>query len=331
MTELLNRTTNFLKNTLHTNVTISGRPEISGIPFLYRENYSFSRIIADKLGPMIFVLDLKKRRLTPAVIRKEIEDIKMSLKQGAVYVNDIMDFHKRDRLIKYNVPFIVPEKQIYLPGAGLSLTENYRPERIKAEFLSPSSVCVLNYMINQSPNLKKFPLRMLSEKLGYSAMTVSRGLEELKESGLIELRRSGRELIGFIEAEPISILDMVSNFVKPVVRKNVYLNVHSDKRVDFALISGISALSEYTDLSAPERITYAGTAKVLNILLTKNFADKMIYPEEANAEFQIWKYNPVAGPGQYSRLVDPVGLFFLFMDSEDERVQLALDKLKNFI
>lgn len=331
MTELINRTVQFLKKTLHTNVKISGTPEISRVPFLFRENYNFFRINLEKFGQIVLVIDQQKRTITPAVIQKEMESISENLKKMSVYVNDVMDFNKRDRLIKYNVPFIVPGKQIYIPGAGLSLTENYQPAKRKADYLSPSSVCVINYIINQSSVTKTFPLRMLSANLGYSAMTISRSFDELRNFGLIAVNRTAREVIGIAELLPVTILEKALPFLKPVVKDIVYLKVQNKDLDKYVLVSGITALSEYTDLNAGKIKSYAGNSKLLKMILEKKMAYEVIFPEDASAEFQVWRYKPVAGAGKYSNFVDPAGLCFLFRDNEDERVQIALDKVKKLL
>ncbi|NUM72188.1 MAG: hypothetical protein HUU43_15195 [Ignavibacteriaceae bacterium] len=260
-----------------------------------------------------------------------MESISENLKKMSVYVNDVMDFNKRDRLIKYNVPFIVPGKQIYIPGAGLSLTENYQPAKRKADYLSPSSVCVINYIINQSSVTKTFPLRMLSANLGYSAMTISRSFDELRNFGLIAVNRTAREVIGIAELLPVTILEKALPFLKPVVKDIVYLKVQNKDLDKYVLVSGITALSEYTDLNAGKIKSYAGNSKLLKMILEKKMAYEVIFPEDASAEFQVWRYKPVAGAGKYSNFVDPAGLCFLFRDNEDERVQIALDKVKKLL
>ena len=70
------------------------------------------------------MIDKKSGELTPAAIAKHGELIHHASGYTAVFVTDEMAAYNRERLLEKNMPFIVPERQIYLPFIGVVLSES---------------------------------------------------------------------------------------------------------------------------------------------------------------------------------------------------------------
>jgi hypothetical protein len=99
--------------------------------------------------------------------------------------------------VREGVPFIVPGAQMFLPMLMIDLRERFSKaaSRIQGK-LSPVSQLVVIYQILREPDAH-IPLAQLGKRLAYSPQAVSFAQEELKNSNLRDVRRSGK--IVFLE------------------------------------------------------------------------------------------------------------------------------------
>ncbi|MFA4985315.1 MAG: hypothetical protein WC712_01905, partial [Candidatus Brocadiia bacterium] len=91
------------------------------------------------------------------------------------------------------------------------------------------------------------------------------------------------------------------------------------------LLSGLSALADYTMLAEPGNRVLAYSADEWNVLARHEQISELTIREPGCLEIEIWKYSPAlfAKEGR----VDRLSLFLAMRDSADERVQSALDSL----
>src|SRR5690606_1390618 len=91
--------------------------------------------------------------------------------------------------------------------------------------------------------------------------------------------------------------------------------------------AGLSALAEKTMLNAPPRQIRAVTSKELKDL--RKDKDFRVVPESAyglaTLELEVWRYDPrLLGE---KGVVDPLSLYLSLVDTDDERVEGALNDL----
>ena len=113
---------------------------------------------------------------------------------GIIYSKKTLSSTDRTRLIQAKVPFIIPDKQLYLPFLGMDLKEIFPPEKRKAETLSPSAQVLLLGKLYNKDWIKESPSRM-SEKIGISNMSVGRAFSELELHSIAFIKISGKEKI----------------------------------------------------------------------------------------------------------------------------------------
>jgi hypothetical protein len=87
------------------------------------------------------------------------------------------------------------------------------------------------------------------------------------------------------------------------------------------ILSGESALSEKTDLSAPNVKVYAVSKKALQSY-EKNL-EIGLKMEKNMIELEVWKYKVPTSGG----MIDPWALYFSLIDLDDERIKSALESL----
>jgi len=92
-----------------------------------------------------------------------------------------------------------------------------------------------------------------------------------------------------------------------------------------ALLAGISALSQRTQLDDDRLPTYAVSKKSLPALLENRLFREAHGSEEATFSLEAWHYAPLVLSKHTA--VDPLSLYLSLRDSPDERVQQQLETL----
>jgi hypothetical protein len=90
-------------------------------------------------------------------------------------------------------------------------------------------------------------------------------------------------------------------------------------------MAGLSALASYSMLAEPPIPTYAVSSVQWRTAVRAGIE---VLPEAlpGACQWQVWSYTPVLLPG--SKTVDPLSLTLSLQEEADERIQLALDELK---
>ena len=143
-------------------------------------------------------------------------------------------------------------------------------------------------------------------------------MEFLKIRILIKFRLNRHELWNTVVHQNL--------FVNPVL-KRVY--VDELPKGENMLYTNASALPEYTDLNPGRQQYYAIEKKVFYGLQKRNaLINQNDY--EGNYCIEVWKYNPLKLvdelPNDLS-VVDPLSLYLSLKDSQDERIEMALEQI----
>lgn len=239
----------------------------------------------------------------------------------------------RKRLIEKGINFIVPGKQLYLPDLLLDLKESFTNlhARPKKETLLPSAQFLLIYHIihrNNSWKLEEHSFKEIARKTGYTAMAITKAVDDLKYYELIDVIGEKEKYIRFrLERNELwTDLEKRELLVNPVL-KRVFVD---EKPKDILMLyCYASALSEYTDMN-PERQEYLAIEKKVFYKLQKT--NTLINPNEHEGRYclEIWKYSPKILVGELPNdtpVVDPLSLYLSYKNSHDERVEMALEQI----
>jgi hypothetical protein len=294
-----------------------------GLPFFLSELYDY-RTTTFGNHDLLICLPRGEEQPTPAQLADHEARLRNASGREVVFVFSELDSWNRRRLIEGRLSFAVPGTQLYLPSLLIDLREQFSQVRKKPSCLSwPAQVIIIRWMLDSSIEGKA--VRELSKLIGYSPISISRGLDELI---VLELARTNKG-----KTKPLIFEKTKSelwNAALPYMRSPV------KERIDWPQSSmmndwpkaGMSALATMSDLNDDSRECRAVSRTVFLKQFSLNDSISMSHGSNANAYLELWAYSPIV---QYCQstlgAVDPYSLYLSLRTNNDERVLKALDDL----
>jgi hypothetical protein len=315
----------YLHETLGVIAKISGWKGDRKTPYYLRD--AFELLELTLLDQRILLAVERRKKAPPAAsVREQMNVLGRIADIPVAYVTSALASYERKRLIGQKVPFIVPGNQLYLPGLGIDLREYFRqqPHDPEAGF-NPSTQAMLITALLRTPWDPVWQPAEAAAKLGYTPMTISRAVNELAVAGIGELRRDGRVRSLYFGDRPDDIWERAKPLLRSPVKRTEWANPASAFDPSRAPIAGLSALAQHTLLAEPQWPVRAVRSRQW---LSARRADRETLPEPTPGayQWQIWAYDPNLGIAR--KVVDPLSLTLSLQGESDERIQLALDELK---
>ena len=317
------RLQDYIHQTLAVRVRVASWDKAGKLPLFLTERFDFFSItLFDR--PYILACDRETEPTSPAGLGKQLEVVRKTAGVDVVYVCNSLTAWNRTRLIEQKQSFIVPGKQLYLPLLGMDLREyNRLPSTKKAlRNLGPSSVRALLFILYH-PDQTDWTLVDLSESLGISTMSVSRTFDEFEESGLFTIELSGKTRVLRREGPGRDVWNKALPFLQTPVMKKVF--VEGNKVISELPRSGINALSGQSMLSSPSIPEFALSSADWKKLKKNKRIKEVPAAEDNTAVLEIWRYDPE--PFARQGMVDPLSLYLSLKDSDDARVESALNEM----
>lgn len=295
------------------------------LPYFLRDTFEFGEL--ELLGlHVVLAIPRAGQKQSLSEVRVWLDKARTIAGQPVVYVTEALASYERRRLIEQKIPFIVPGNQLYLPDLGLDLREYFRQRAPAAEAaLSPSAQAMLIAALLRQPWEAEWQPSQVGIALGYTPMTLSRVVKELTAAGLATAYPVGRSRWLRMEHPPQQIWERAKPVLRTPVKRTIW--VHADPPATSRL-AGLSALARNSMLAEPKwQVSAIGAAD------WKAAADAGVreLPERIDGaqEWQLWSYSPALLPG--AATVDPLSLLLSLQDNTDDRVQIALDELKDLL
>ena len=320
MKKLTDHVQQYLLTTLGIQIVLYPWKVTDSLPAYLRESYQFYSMRFQG-RECVFMAGRENVPLTPAVISKQVEQVRMKCGQEVVYGAEAITAYDRKRLIEQKVPFVIPGNQMYLPFAGLDLRKHLHAIRLKKPIFSPATQMLVLYVLYQKEAAPLTPAKMAGV-LGFSAMTMTRAFDELEGEGIGEHSVAGkRRCIVFTESKKVLWAKVLPFLRTPVQARVSVMSLPMNNTV----LAGASALARFTMLNEPGFKTVAITPREWMALKREHKDIEIPFPEKGSVEIEIWKYSPQ----HFVRegCVDRLSLYLSLKDSSDERVQLALENL----
>jgi DNA-binding MarR family transcriptional regulator len=222
-------------------------------------------------------------------------------------------------LPREHVPFIIPNKQIYIPDLGLDLREYFKQQRITKKFFSPAAQVVILFALLKGKRERLIPSELATE-LGYSLMTMTRAFNELEAAGIHKIITKGKERWWIVE-EARDLWEQTKDMLRSPIRRIESMKLFPKGKTP-NLLSGLSALAETTMINPPGIPIFAmGVEQYTQI----GKGLQLSPADEAELVLEIWNYNPnlLSAHGR----VDPFSLYLSLRDTTDERIEAALEEL----
>lgn len=280
----------------------------------------------------------------PEIKRVQAESSRRLGVPVAVSVPELQS-RQRKALVAQKVPFVVPGIQAYLPFIGMAATARKNVSAGASKLVSDgeNAVCAelsgaepLPIGVSASPVstsaqasavcLASSPgcaatLREISERLGLSQSSVSRGISELAQRGIAHKSKSGRTVHVELPGGKIQLLTRhYAEFCSPVLRAYLVRTTPSIERLPYA---GESALAIRSSMNPPRIPVRAASRLQEQGLRTRRVFDGEI-PTQELTRLEVWKYGPVFNSASS---IDDVSLALSLRDVDDERIQSALERL----
>jgi hypothetical protein len=300
-------------------ISIINADEIKSLPLFLRMKYDYVTGKSFNLQ-IVFIHSKGSGSFSAVELRKHIDLIRKALGKPVVFVTNALEAYNRKRLINKKIPFIVPGKQMFIPEMVIS----FQDSAIRAPQENISMTPAVQYFLLfhlQCEDLEGLNLKSIAKKLGYGEMTISRAVSFLSRNGICQVIGTKEKKIEFSQSKMILWKE-----VEPLMSSPVKKIVFTDKIPEFELYkrSNINALAHYTDL-ADELKDYIAIADPYFKKLLKSGRIKDYGDYDGEVCIEAWKYDPVGL--SKDKYVDPLSLYLIFRNDEDERVQMALNKM----
>src|SRR5882762_4554377 len=207
----------YLHDSLGIDAAIRQWAGVRKLPYFLQDAYELYELKIHDLSVLLAV-NQRKKTLRLATVRDQLDKLKSLADRPVVYVTDALASYQRKRLIEQKVPFIVPGNQLYLPDLGIDLREYFRQRKDTPEgALSPATQALLITALLRKPWKADWQPAETLAQLGYTAMTLSRGVKELTGADIATICHEGRTRWLHFDGPPAQIWEQA----KPLLRSPV--------------------------------------------------------------------------------------------------------------
>lgn len=304
---------NFIKKTFNIKIKYNNDEQKYPLPNYMLSRYIIKSAFFDKQRVILLYPKIELDEIN--TIKKHIEKVQSYDKVPVVLVLDKITVKERQGMLNRGIPFIVENKQCYLPFLGMLLTERCDTKIQKSEKILPSAQMLLFYYIYS--NQKELFTNTAVKEFGVSAMTITRAVRGLEQTGLIRVYKSGVQKVMTSDYTKKELYEKAKPFLSSPIKRTVYI---PDNQVDDSLLyAGDQALSFFSMLNQPRIDCYA----TANDNKWKGLEKTELIDDREQVVLQLWKYNPrVLTKGKY---VDILSLAACYMDDADERVEACIE------
>lgn len=327
MSDLTQKFESYLSETLGVSFEVKPWQGDKKVPPLLKKLCSFFTFEIFDRNYLVMLID-GEQEISPVHVRKYIDMLSGSWTNEIVYLTSGITSYNRRRLIERKVSFVVPGNQMFLPLLGIDLREHFRRLRSPRKIFSPSTQVVILSMIYGRVGGRITPT-MLAKRLKYTAMTMGRALDEVKEAELCSEHKEWRERVIRFTGNRKHLWERArSRMVTPVRQR--FRILMPELPVNLMLISaGESALARYNMLDKPRNPVYAVSGEVWKALLQKDDLVLLESDDPDAIHIEVWKYPPE----QFSKnkLIDPLSLYLSLRGEQDSQISEGLEKLMDVV
>jgi hypothetical protein len=325
MSTLIEQLIQYLRDTL--NVTLAVRPWDASkrLPFFLQDGYAYSR--AELLGlNVLLMVDTSDEEHSPAIVRKHMDQVREKWEGEIVYVRERVTAYNRKRLIEYNVPFIVPGNQLYLPMLAIDLREHFRQKRKSIYKFSPATqALVLRWIYNNNMGRERTTPTEMAKILGYSKMTMTRAFKEVDAAldSVLASEQLNKDAKYSLAGQ--ELWQKLQPFWRSPVKHRHYL-----LRADFDHVlgrfrAGLTAMASYSMLTEPSHEVFAVSQNEWKVSRQRRDVEVIDRPDSQTVEVEVWGYPP--NLFAQNDLVDRLSLYLSLRETSDERIESALEEL----
>lgn len=297
--------------------------QVAKLPLFLRSYYDLYRATIFDRSMLLAVQKEKTEISTPAEYAAHHDKLRDVLGEEVVLVLPAIVSYTRQQLLKVRVPFIVPDRQMFLPTLLVDLRERFpRPGRPVTRNLSAAAQVVLLRHLLGRP-VEGLALGELARELGYSAMTLTNVRQELEAAKLCRTIREKRQMRLTFPMPRKELWTSAEPLLQDPVKDHHW--VRFSRPGEDWLRAGLTALADLTMVADDALPTYAAKYSKLQAETVRGQVVVCPGPEEAQARIEAWRYAPrVLAEG---KTVDRLSLVLSLRHTDDERVAQAIRQI----
>lgn len=314
----MNEYAKFIGKALHQNVEISEFNNRRILPLFLINGYNYL-VLTIQETQCLLVQPKEQTNLTS--IRKQILHLKKLTGYTCALCLDNIGTYTKRKLLSEGIPFVILNKQIYMPFLGLALSNNDDRDIPVFEQISFSTQKLLLVAIYE--RWSKTTLTEAAFKLNVSKMTITRCFDELYSTDLDLIKTIGKTRCFVWDGSQRSLWEAVRTILRNPIIREYRLGEVVD--IGKASLSGMSAVCHYSML---------GDNNYETIAISKDKEKKydiIKQPKLPNAEMpemviQILGYD-LYSDGDIA--IDPLSAILTLSneDLNDPRVEIAVEEI----
>lgn len=284
------------------------------LPVYITGSYDFRiAYIGDKR--CIMLIPTEELATLPA-LKKQIVKIQQIDNVPVVFNLTTISDYRRKSFIENNIAFVT-KKQLFLPFIGTMLADEKEPPKLTGKFVYSTQQLLLFYLYSKK---KRLYISEAGKELPFTAMTLTRAVKQLEVTELFLVGKSG--VNKYIESKHsrYELFEKIKVYLSTPVRKTGYIEKEQVK--ENMVFAGETALSEKTMLNPGRITTYAVSEKDFDKTL---LSEELINPDK-QVRLELWAYSPKQFSNDNN--ADDISVILSFIDTDDERIEKALEELQ---
>lgn len=299
------------------------------VPFHIRDAYKLADLtllMDGKSAPplsMLLLLPAADHYPGAVALRKHVQQVQKATDRTVVYVSSSLSAAERRSLITNHFNFIQPGSQMFIPELAMDLREQVRRRRNDQEVsaLTPAAqVILLDRLYEAWDSDRRYTSSAIMGDFNYSRVTRSKVIEQLLGLDIIQ----GLTSLYSFNGSPAEVFRKARQWMRTPVRRKVPVN-GVPLVGDGVFLAGESALASYTLLAGPVPPVYGMTRNTFDLLLEGKAFKVADSVDDTKAWVEIWAYRSLR---EENGVADQASLLLSLEDCPDERVQMALDEIR---
>jgi len=249
---------------------------------------------------------------------------------NTLLIADDLNPKHRPLLVKFGIPFVFRSESIFAPNLALvfkrlqSLNRQAPRTRVINENLHPLALKLLaGFLLGKLP--EAISLQLLIDKLSKNSFAPSRAtlsdvMNALAETDFVKISGAGPQKRFHFPKRQETWAALKTAKLAPFMK--VIRGEYDLPKKSYYVLSGESALSEYSELASPKIPTIAISSKKQSQLSLSKSPHEM---PSSGLFVQIWKTDPKLF--SIDGRLNPIELYFSMREHPDERVQSALQMM----
>lgn len=307
----------FLEKTLKQTVRIEENAELyEKLPLVYRGRYTIYNVETNGLG---WIAICPKSRTGLVMLRKDRAKIEKEAKLNCALFLENTTFYIKEKLLEEGVPFVIKNKQLYLPFIGCLLAGTNERELAPVHLISYLTQKMFLTAIYE--NWQEVRVSEAAGKLGVTKMSVSRCFDELEYLDIDILQMKGKSRVICIPEDVEALWKKSKTMLRsPVINRYMF-----SEDLKLSRKAGISALCEYSLLSDNEYPTYAITKREIKGSKIREQRRGRDSEEIGCAVLELGYFIDYKGKNTQ----DPLSVALSFTDEEmdEERVNISVKEM----